>query len=212
LPTSNDTAGSEASGRLIAGYLKAIGINVEVQPVSAGKMYEYQQTGNFDMYIWYWCGDPDPNYQLSVFTSDQCTHPGDYGLSDGCWSDKRYDAMYEKQRTMLNQDARQQVVYKMQQYVYDQIPAIPYVYPNSIQAYRNDRVTDLTPIPGDNGYIIPNYGYTMFVDAKPADNADSSGSSSSGLPAGVWVVIAAVAAGVAVFFIRRSGRTSDDEA
>jgi hypothetical protein len=120
--------------------------------------------------------------------------------------------MYEKQRTMLNQDARQQVVYKMQQYVYDQIPAIPYVYPNSIQAYRNDRVTDLTPIPGDNGYIIPNYGYTMFVDAKPADNADSSGSSSSGLPAGVWVVIAAVAAGVAVFFIRRSGRTSDDEA
>ena len=35
-------------------------------------MNDYWGSGNFDAYIWYWSGDPDPNYQLFVFTSDQC--------------------------------------------------------------------------------------------------------------------------------------------
>ena len=45
-------------------------------------MNDYWGSGNFDAYIWYWSGDPDPNYQLFVFTSDQCG-----SWSDGCWKD-----------------------------------------------------------------------------------------------------------------------------
>jgi peptide/nickel transport system substrate-binding protein len=174
-------------------------------------MYDIQQTGNFDMYIWYWCGDPDPDYQLSVFTTSQTGKDGDGHLSDGNWSDPAYDEMFDQQRATLDQDARQQIVYDMQQYVYDQVPAIPLVYPNTIQAYRTDRVTDLTPVPGETGYIIPNYAYTMFVTARPPAGADPASGGSSGLPPWVWAVVAVVvvAGGVAVF--RRGGRTGDDD-
>lgn len=210
LPTSNDTVGSEDSGKLIAGYLKAIGMKVDVQPVTAGKMYDIQQTGDFDMYIWYWCGDPDPNYQLSVFTTDATGSDGDGHLSDGNWSDPTYDAMFAEQQAELDQDKRQQIVFDMQQYVYDQVPVIALVYPNTIQAYRTDRVTDLTPVPGPSGYIIPNYAYTMFVTAKPPAGASDAGTS-SGLPAWVWAVAALVVVAGAFLVFRRSSRTGEDD-
>ena len=205
LPVSGDTVGSEGAGKLIAGYLGKIGIDVTVQPVTGGKMYDIQQTGDFDGYIWYWCGDPDPDYQLSVFTSDQC---GD--LSDGCWQDASYDALYRKQRSTFDQAKRQQIVFEMQQYVYDQIPAIPLVYPNSIEAYRNDQVTDLTPAPGADGYLVPNYVYTSYVTAQPA-SATAASNPSNGLPPWIWalVVVAVAVGGFAIY--KRSGRQSDEE-
>jgi peptide/nickel transport system substrate-binding protein len=205
LPVSGDTVGSEGAGKLIAGFLGKIGIDVDVQPVTAGKMYDIQQTGDFDGYIWYWCGDPDPDYQLSVFTSDQC---GD--LSDGCWQDATFDAMYREQRSTTDQAKRQQIVFDMQQYVYDQIPAIPLVYPNSIQAYRSDQVTGLTPTPASAGYITPTYVNTSFVTARPASSS-AGNDSSNGLPPWLWVVLIA-AVGIGGFALyRRSGRQSDEE-
>ena len=164
MPTSNDTAGSEAAGRMIASYLKQIGIQVDVQPVSAGKMYDIQQSGDFDAYIWYWSGDPDPNYQLSVFTSGAC---GD--LSDGCWRDDTYDAIFAQQGTELDQDKRLALVRQAQQYIYDQVPVVVIAYPNWLVAYRTDLVTDLTPVPGKDGYLTPAYSYTSMVTARPAD-------------------------------------------
>lgn len=207
LPTSGDTQGSEAAGRLIAGYLQQIGIRVDVQPVTAGKMYDIQQTGNFDAYIWYWCGDPDPDYQLSVFTSSQC---GD--LSDGCWKNAKYDRLYNKQRTTFDQNQRKRIVDEMQRIVYNQIPGIVLAYPNTIQAYRNDRVTDLTPIPQPDGYIVPNYNYTPFLDAKPvAAQTGSSDSGSSAMPVVAGVVGAAVVLGAIVLLLSRRRNADDSE-
>ena len=82
------------------GYLKQIGIEVDLQPVTDAKMNDYWGAGNFDAYIWYWSGDPDPNYQLFVFTSDQCG-----SWSDGCWKDPKFDALYEEQRSVFDRDA-----------------------------------------------------------------------------------------------------------
>ena len=216
LPTSGDTQGSEGAGRLIAGFLKQIGIEVKVQPVTAGKMYDLQQTGNFDAYIWYWCGDPDPNYQLSVFSTSQTGKAGDGHLSDGNWSDPAYDVLFQKQSTMLDPKARQKVVFEAQQYVYDQVPAIALVYPNTIQAYRNNQVADLTPIPSDVGYITPNYGYLPFLDAKPVSSQNgtstSSSGSGSGVPVWVWGVVAVVAiGGIALLVARRRGAEDTEE-
>jgi len=212
LPTSNDTQGSQDVGRLIAGYLKAIGIQVNVQPVTAGKMYDIQQSGAFDAYIWYWCGDPDPSYQLSVFSTSQTGKDGDGHLSDGNWSNAQFDALYAKQRTMLNVDQRQKVVFAAQQLVYDQVPGIVLVYPNTIQAYRNDHVQDLTPIPEKVGYIVPNYGYIPFLDAKPVSaTTGASSGSGSGLPPWVWLVVVVAIAGAVAMMMRRRRNADDTE-
>lgn len=209
LPTSDDTAGSTAVGQLIAGFLKQIGITVKVQPVTAGKMYDIQQSGDFDAYIWYWSGDPDPNYQLSVFTSGECKN-----LSDGCYSDPTYDALFEKQRTTLDPALRLPIVKEAQQYLYDHVPGIVVAYPNAIEAYRRDKVANLTATPAKVGYLMPSYTYTSMVTAKPAEAAASgSGSSttSGGIPAWVWAVAAVVVVAGVVLVLRRRG-DGDDEA
>ena len=150
MPVSDDTAGSTPVGQLIAGFLKIIGITVTVQPVTAGKLYDMQQAGDFDAYIWYWSGDPDPNYQLSVFTTSSCLD-----LSDGCWSDPTYDALFAKQHAALDPAVRLPIVQQMQQYIYDQVPNIVVAYPNALEAYRTDRVAGLTATPEKDGYLMP---------------------------------------------------------
>jgi peptide/nickel transport system substrate-binding protein len=206
MPTSDDTAGSTAVGQLVAGFLKAVGITVNVQPVTAGKMYDIQQSGDFDAYIWYWSGDPDPNYQLSVFTSDECKD-----LSDGCFKDPAYDALYEKQHTTLDPTLRLPVVQEAQQYLYDHIPGIVLAYPNALEAYRTDRVTGFTATPEKDGYLMPSYTYTSLVTAHPVTATSGSVTSSSGISPGVWVAIGAAVVVVLGGFVLLRRRSDDSD-
>ncbi len=207
IPASQDTTGAVEAGQLIVGYLKAIGIEVDLKPVTDAKMNDYWGAGSFDAYIWYWSGDPDPDYQLSVFTTDQC---GDW--SDGCFSDPTYDALYERQRGILNRDERLKVVQEAQQYLYDQVPGVVLAYPGWIQAYRSDRFEGWIPAPGDHGYITPTYNYDSFVSVHPVASSTSSSTGSSSVPGWLWLVaIAAIAAG-AIVFVRRGRRRDLDEA
>ncbi|MEI6372614.1 MAG: ABC transporter substrate-binding protein [Actinomycetes bacterium] len=212
MPVSDDTPGSTQAGQLVASFLKKIGIAVTVQPVTAGKMYDIQQAGDFDAYIWYWSGDPDPNYQLSAFDSSACP-----GLSDGCWKDPTYDAMFAKQQATLDPAARKVIVDQMQQYVYDQVPNIVLIYPETIEAYRTDKVAGLTPVPEGNGYLMPSYVYTSMVNAHPvqADTGSTttttSPSGSSGIPPWVWAVVAVVVIALGVLMVRRRRGEADRE-
>ncbi len=143
--------------------MKDIGIEVKLTAANDAKMNDYWGSGNFDAYIWYWSGDPDPNYQLSVFTSGQCG-----GWSDGCWKDPRYDALYAEAagRSWIAQK-RLDVVQEAQRYLYDHIPGIVLAYPGWLQAYRNDRFTGWVPAPGAHGYLLPGYNYDSLVSSAP---------------------------------------------
>ncbi|MEI6362307.1 MAG: ABC transporter substrate-binding protein [Actinomycetes bacterium] len=207
MPVSDDTQGSAQAGQLVASFLKNVGINVVVQPVTAGKIYDQQQAGDFDAYIWYWSGDPDPNYQLSVFTSAECKN-----LSDGCWKDPNYDALFAKQQSTLEPAARKVIVDEMQQYVYDQVPSIVLAYPKTIEAYRTDRVAGLTAVPAGNGYLLPSYVYTSMVNAHPpqADagtDTSSAPSDGSSIPIWVWIAVGMAVIALVGLLVRR-GRGS----
>ena len=206
MPVSQGTSGAVIAGQLIVGYLAKIGIDVELSPVTDGKMGDYWEAGNWDAYIWYWTGDPDPNYQLSVFTTDECRK-----LSDGCWSNAEYDSMFVQQQTMMDQQARQQIVHEMQALIYDEVPNIALAYPNNIEAYRNDLVGDWTPVPGADGYLIPNYNNVSMVTVDQVSDAQGASSSSSGLPVWAWGVVVLLVVVGGVVLVRRGGRTTDDE-
>ena len=107
------------------------------------------------------------------------------------------------------------VVREVEQYVYDQVPNIVLTYPNTIEAYRTDKVAGLTPGPEGDGYLLPNYVYTSMVNAHPvqADAGSSTSSTgSSGIPTWVWAAVAVVVIGVGVVLVRRSrGASERDE-
>ncbi len=200
MPASDETTGAVESGELIAGYLEDVGIDVDLQPASDAKMNDYWGTGNFDMYIWYWSGDPDPDYQMSVFTSGLC------GVwSDGCWSDPTFDKMYDQQTSIFDREQRRQKIYEMQRYIYDQIPAIVLAYPKWLEAYRTDRFTGWTPAPGADGYLLPTYNYDSVVTVHPVAGATTE-ASSPGLPAWAWIVGLAVIVLLVIAVVLRGRR------
>ena len=205
MPASSDTTGAVEAGEMIVGFLKQVGMKVELLPATDTKMNDYWGSGNFDMYIWYWSGDPDPNYQFFVFTSEQCG-----SWSDGCWKDPHFDDLYEQQRSMMDQAARQEIVHEAQRYEYEQVPGVVLAYPNWLEAYRNDRFTGWIPSPGADGYLLPTYNYDTLLSVKPVVGASNSGSTS--IPGWIWLVAAGVIAGVVIVVIRRGRRTGADEA
>jgi peptide/nickel transport system substrate-binding protein len=205
IPASSDTVGAVEAGQLIVGYLKAIGISVDLRPVTDAKMNDYWGTGNFDAYIWYWGGDPDPDYQLSVFTTGECG-----GWSDGCYSDPVYDKLYEEQRRTIDQADRLKIVQEAQRRLYEQVQGVVLAYPGWLEAYRNDRFTGWTPAPGPHGYLMPGYNYESLITVHPV-SANESTAASAGFPGWIWLVVVAVVAGVVWFMVRRGRRRSLEE-
>jgi peptide/nickel transport system substrate-binding protein len=205
MPASSDTTGAVDSGELIVGFLKQIGIKVNLQSVTDTKLSDLWYSGDFDAYIWYWSGDTDPDFQLSVFTSDQCG-----GWSDGCWSDPHFDELYQKQHTTMDQAARHDIVAEAQQYEYEQVPGIVLAYPNWLEAYRNDRFTDWVAAPGPNGYLVPAYNYDTLLSVKAVEGASPSGSTS--VPGWVWLLVVVVVAGIVVVVVGRGRRGEESDA
>jgi peptide/nickel transport system substrate-binding protein len=70
----------------------------------------------FDIAMWDWVGYTDPDFQLSVVTRSQWCSWSDTG-----WVNEEYDKLYEKQGTTVDQEERKQIVYEMQQIVYDNV-------------------------------------------------------------------------------------------
>jgi peptide/nickel transport system substrate-binding protein len=90
---------------------------------------------DFDIIIWAWGSDPDPNLLLSVMTTDEIPT----GSSETGYSNPEFDELYAQQAVELDRDKRQELVWQMQQIVHDDVVyVIPY-YEQTVQAYRTDR-------------------------------------------------------------------------
>ncbi len=68
----------------------------------------------FDIAMWDWVGYIDPDFMLSVVTKGQWCSWSDTG-----WDNPDYDAMYEEQGTLVDPEERKQLVWEMQQVIYD---------------------------------------------------------------------------------------------
>jgi peptide/nickel transport system substrate-binding protein len=205
IPASDETTGAVDAGRLIRGMLAEIGISAEILPSSDGKMGDYWATGNFDAYIWYWAGDPDPNYQLFVFTSEQCG-----AWSDGCWKNDEFDRLYLEQNQEMDRAARQELVHEAQRVAYEDIPGLVLAYPSWLTAYRSDRFGSWTPAPGENGYLLPNYNYNSLLTVAPVEGSTGGEDSGPGLSVAVWVVIGVVLVGGLILLVRPRRRDREE--
>jgi peptide/nickel transport system substrate-binding protein len=83
----------------------------------------------FDLALWDWTALIDPDFMLSVVT---CAQYG--GWSDSGFCDKHYDSMYSQQQLTPDQNARRQLVWKMQKYLYDKRPYIWLANDDSVAA------------------------------------------------------------------------------
>jgi peptide/nickel transport system substrate-binding protein len=194
-------------GTYVSGWLKQIGIATTSQVVSDGKLGQAWLSDDYDMYIWGWGPDPDPDFILSTFTSGQC---GTW--SDTCYSNPQYDKLYVEQQTAPNPQARQAIVFQMQQMLYKDIPEVVLYYDKSLEAYNSAKWTGLedNTSPQPDGFLWNQYTpySALTVQLRGADTG-SGGGATSGLLVIVGILGAIIVVGGIVMIVRR-GKSEED--
>lgn len=199
----NSVPSAVPSAKLIADWLGEIGIDVTVKPVGDGGMNEAWGAGDFDALLWGWNPDPDPDFILSIFTTDECLD-----WSDGCYSDPAYDALYRAQQIAATPEERAAVVAEMEAKVYADVAELVLYYESDLEAYRTDRFEGFTPVPAPDGYMVFGYLPYPYMDIRPIA-AGAAPTQGGGIPP--WVIGLAVLGVLVGVLAVRARRATEDE-
>jgi peptide/nickel transport system substrate-binding protein len=162
-------------------WLKDVGITIETTRMADSQISDRVAAGSYDLFLGGWILDPDPDYQLSIQICAARPDAQGNGSSNGFTCDPTVDRLYEKQAEQIDATERVRTVQQIQQRMYEIVPQIMLYYPGVLEAYRNDRVTNLQRRPAATGSIIGNWSYRV---ARPVTAADQAQGSS-----GLWIVL-----------------------
>ena len=191
-----------SAGKLIAGYLRKVGLQITLQSTDVGVISDgIYATKNgelhpdYDMFVSGWGGDYDPGFLLSLNTTAQIN-----GYSATLWSNAEYDRLYNEQDMTLDPAKRLELVHQMQAIIYRDSPEIPLVYPLGREVYDTGNWTGWVQMPAGTGSVDNPWTY---VTVRPAttDAATSSGGSPDVLVA--VLVVVAILALVGFWLVRR---------
>ncbi len=126
-----DTEGVTAT--YLAAEWAKVGIQLTVKQELESALSTDVYGGYVDAYIWYWSGDPDPNYLLSIQSSWTLD-----GWSDNYWNNASYNHYYVAQLGDTNYSTRQADTRAAQKVQYESAVYIIYIFPYGEWAYRTD--------------------------------------------------------------------------
>jgi ABC-type transport system substrate-binding protein len=168
-----------------------------------------------DIVLWTWSADfLDPAYFLSMFTTAQDTCvPG--CLGDAGWSNATYDKLFLQQSQELNQTARKQIIYELQDILTAHAVYDPLYDNDAINGFRVDLFTGIPPgvVPpffyfGENSLLlnVRPIGMTNATTAMPMTSTGTTTPSGAGVGVGTIagiVVVLIVLIAVGVLYTRR---------
>ena len=193
-----DTDYEQTEGKLITQWLRQLGLKIDFSVIDYGAMaarvWNYRgktYDPQFDLYVSDWIGYTDPGPTLSAFTTPMIGTINETG-----WSNAQYDKLALQQETTLDLQARKDLVWRMQQIMYQQAPWIVLTYPYLLEAYNTQKWTGWTRSLNGNGPAVVYCGGSIasYLNLRPR----SVSSGSTGSSAWIGAVIAAVAAVVVV--------------
>jgi len=204
---------SQKCGKLITGWFKEVGLDIDFQIIDDGalgdKQYNYdgdQFAPDFDLFIWGWGGDVDPNFILGVMTTDSIEN-----WSDCNWSNPEYDKLFLEQQTTIDVQERVGIVHRMQELIYDESPYIPLVYPLDLETANKGKWTGWVRAGNDKGLWWYNTQPDTYMAVQPgATSTETEDGSSTGLIVGIAIAALIVIGVVWVLIRRRSGRAETE--
>ena len=198
---------SQTQGKLIAGWLRDIGLGIELTVVDEGymgdAMYNFKGDAyapDYDLALWDFMGYIDPGDSAACFTTEEI---GNYNEMN--WSNAEYDRLTREQYREMDTAARMELLKQGQAVMYAEQPMIVIDYPSVLQAVNTSRWEGWQPYVG--GSVWNNFlDRRSYLELKPkVAAAEDGGDSSSPI---IWVTVGVVAflgAGVVVW-LRRRGR------
>jgi peptide/nickel transport system substrate-binding protein len=132
-PNTSTSYASEAE--LLKVMWSQIGIDLQMQEMSSDDLTAVCCPAfDYDLIIWDWGSDPDPNFLLSVMLTNEIPS----GYNETGYSNPAYDKLYEKQAVEMDKETRLETIWKMQSLVHDDVVYIIPFYQRAVQAYRTD--------------------------------------------------------------------------
>jgi peptide/nickel transport system substrate-binding protein len=166
----------------IAENLDKIGINVRLEDVSEGVLYNVWLGCQYDLFIWGWDCDVDPNFMLSTMTeAQQPLDPQDFTKwGDAFWINEEYEQMYIDQQMAVDKEDRQAIIFEMQKLLYYECPYIVLYYPMGLYAYNTDDFTNYPDMetyagttPGTMWFFFEVTPMGEWVEEFPPENVDA---------------------------------------
>lgn len=134
----SDSIDSPRLAELLSEMWSQVGVTLEAQAMDPDALTAACCPAfDFDIIIWGWGSDPDPNLLLSVMTSAEVPT----GSNETGYANPAYDELFGQQATELDQNKRKEIVWQMQQIVHEDVVYIIPYYSQAVQAYRKDRFT-----------------------------------------------------------------------
>ncbi len=167
-------------------------------------MWDYEGDAfapDFDMFLWGWSGDIDPDFLLAAFTTGQIEN-----WSDCNWSSAEYDDLYLQQQRAIDPAERQAIIHDMQELVYRESPEIFFAEPGVLTAWNTQDWEGWVRSPGETGPAIGcQYVLESYIKVQPAATAAADEGSSTLWIAAI-VAAAAVVIAIVVVVVRRRRR------
>ena len=214
LYATTDYSEGQIIAKLCVSWFRAVGVKTVFSVVDPGFLENVQFTSvgtrltpDYDMYIWYWTADVDPNFMVSIYTPAQIG-----GWNDCYWTDPDFTRLANLQITQLNKAQRIQTVQRLQQIFYNACPYIIFAYPQMLEAYNTSKFTGWTHEPAKVGAVVYNYNYRdTYLRLAPNTSVANAASRTSVVLLIVAVCVVAVAAAVAVVLLRARRRQRAEE-
>jgi peptide/nickel transport system substrate-binding protein len=143
---SEDGATEARILEIISDGLAQIGISAPPSPMDPDSLIALYPAFDFDLILWGWGLDPDPDFAMLIFT---CDERAEGGWNDSGYCDAEFDEMYIQQGITVDHDARRELIWQMEEKLFNDKPYITLDYQKYVQAYRSDRFTGFGLEPGD---------------------------------------------------------------
>jgi peptide/nickel transport system substrate-binding protein len=131
---------------IISDGFAQIGISAPPTLMDEDSLIALYPAFDFDLVYWSWGLDPDPDFAMLIFTCDQREEGG---WSDSGYCDEEFEQMYLDQGVAFNHETRRQIIWEMQEKLFNERPYIVLTYAKNIMAYRSDRFTGFGEEAGD---------------------------------------------------------------
>ena len=167
--------------QFIQGWFGQVGVKVSTQVLDEGTLVTDEALDttkpvkgqlDYDMVIWGWVGDPDPNALLQILLTSSIG-----STSDSQWSNAQYDQLYDQQNQAATDAQRHDYMAQMQQIFYDQAPYDILYYDNNLDAYHTDKFAGWQnqPVVGGAPFFQDgSINYTLLTDAANATPAPAA--------------------------------------
>jgi peptide/nickel transport system substrate-binding protein len=201
---------SVTAGQFIEDWFEEAGIGLETKAISDTALTDAIYAADYDMFIWGWGSEADPDFILSVLTCDQIM-----GWSDTFWCNDDYSRMYQEQKQQLDIDERAATIKEMQRIAYEANPYVIFYYDNQTEAWQTDRLEGWTKTPttADPGQVAFTFTTETYMNLRPLSSSDETGGGGSGTSPLVYVGLALVGAAIiAVVVVLLRRRSAEDRA